>query len=75
MLEINAHPNRMDLTDTLARAALEYGVKFIINTDSHDITQMDNMRFGVAGARRGWAQKGDIANTLSWVEFRKLFNV
>ena len=75
MLEINAHLNRMDLADTLVRQALEYGVKFIINTDSHDITQMDNMRFGVAVARRGWAKKEDIANTLPWVEFRKLFNV
>ena len=75
MLEINAHPNRMDLADTLVRQALEYGVKFIINTDSHDIAQMDNMRFGVAVARRGWAKKEDIANTLPWVEFRKLFNV
>jgi len=34
---------------------------------------MDNMRFGVAVARRGWATKDDIVNTLSWVEFRKLF--
>src|SRR3989344_256430 len=75
MLEINAHPNRMDLSDTLVRQALEYQVKFIINTDSHDITQMDNMRFGVAVARRGWVQKRDVANTLPWVEFRKLFNV
>jgi len=75
VLEINAHPNRMDLPDTLVRQALEYQVKFIINTDSHDIAQMDNMRFGVAVARRGWAQKRDVANTLPWVEFRKLFNV
>ncbi|KKR85798.1 MAG: polymerase X family protein [Candidatus Curtissbacteria bacterium GW2011_GWA1_41_11] len=75
MLEINAHLNRMDLADTLVRQALEYGVKFIINTDSHDITHMDNMKFGVSVARRGWAQKKDIANTMPWVEFRKLFNV
>lgn len=73
ILEINAHPNRMDLTDTLVRQALEYGVKFIINTDSHDIAQMNNMRFGVAVARRGWAEKKDIVNTLPWVEFIKLF--
>lgn len=75
LLEINAHPNRMDLADTLVRQALEYQVRFIINTDSHDIAQMGNMRFGVAVARRGWAQKIDIANALPWVEFRKLFNV
>lgn len=73
LLEINAHPNRMDLTDTLVRQAQEYGVQFVINTDSHDISQMDNMLFGVAVARRGWLTKESIANTLPWVEFRKMF--
>ena len=75
MLEINAYPNRLDLTDTLVREAIKFGVKFIINTDAHQLEHMDNMRFGVAVARRGWAQKKDIANTLPWVEFKKIFRV
>jgi len=73
ILEINAWPNRLDLPDVLVRDAIRAGIKLIINTDSHEISQMDNMRFGVAVARRGWATKDDIVNTLSWVEFRKLF--
>ena len=74
-LEINAFPTRLDLTDTLVREAIKFGVKFIINTDAHQLEHMDNMRFGVAVARRGWAQKKDIANTLPWVEFKKIFRV
>ena len=75
MLEINAYPNRLDLTDTLIREAKKVGVKFVIDTDAHRISHMDNMRFGVAVARRGWCEKKDIANTLPWLEFKKLFGV
>src|SRR3990167_4579817 len=73
MLEINAFPNRLDLTDTLVREAIKQGIKLIINTDVHAIEQMDNMRFGISVARRGWAEKKHIANTLPWVEFKKMF--
>ncbi len=75
LLEINAFPNRLDLTDTLVREAISRGVKLIINTDAHAIEQMDNMRFGISVARRGWAEKRHIANTLPWVEFKKMFRV
>lgn len=75
ILEINAYPNRLDLRDDLVRQALEFGVKFIINTDAHQVTQMDNMRFGVAVARRGWVQKSDIINTLDWTDLKKRFNI
>ncbi len=75
ILEINAWPNRLDLPDTLVREAIRYGIKMIINTDSHEVSQMDNMRFGTAVARRGWAEKKDIINTLPWLEFKKFFNV
>lgn len=73
ILEINAWPNRMDLPDTLVRAAIAAGVKLIINSDSHDISQMVNMRFGVSVARRGWATPTDIVNTYSWDKFKKFF--
>ena len=75
MLEINAWPNRLDLPDVLVRDAIKSGVKLIINSDAHQIEQMDNMRFGVSVARRGWAEARNITNTLPWVEFKKLFNV
>ncbi|MBI4079582.1 MAG: hypothetical protein HY429_04820 [Candidatus Levybacteria bacterium] len=68
-LEINAWPNRLDLPDTLVRQAVKYGVKMVINTDSHALWQMDMMKYGVAVARRGFATKGDIVNTLPYNEF------
>ena len=70
-LEINAWPNRLDLPDTLVREAIKYGVKFVVDTDSHASWQMNLMRYGVAVARRGWAQKDDILNTLSYNQFIK----
>ncbi len=75
LLEINAFPNRLDLRDDLVKQALKYGVKFIINTDAHQISQMDNMRFGVAVARRGWTTKKEIVNTWDWKDFVKWFKI
>ncbi len=75
ILEINAYPNRLDLRDDLVREALRFGVKFIINTDTHEVSQMSNMKFGVAVARRGWATKKDIVNTLDWTSFAKRFKI
>ncbi|MBI2315401.1 DNA polymerase III [Candidatus Daviesbacteria bacterium] len=75
LLEINAYPNRLDLRDDLIRQALKFGVKFIINTDAHQVSQMDNMRFGVAVARRGWVTKKDIVNTWDWTSFTDWFNI
>lgn len=74
ILEINAFPNRLDLTDSLIREAQKYGVKFVINTDSHAVSQMDNMRFGVSVARRGWATPKEIINTYPWEKFQQFFN-
>ena len=75
ILEINSWPPRLDLPDVLVRDAVKRGVKMIINTDSHSVDHMDNMRFGVSVARRGWAKKSDILNTLPWIEFKKYFRV
>jgi DNA polymerase (family 10) len=68
-LEINAWPTRLDLTDTMIDQARKNKVKMIINTDSHASYQMDNMEYGVAMARRGWAKKDDILNTLEYNRF------
>jgi DNA polymerase (family 10) len=70
-LEINAWPNRLDLPDTLVREAVKNGVKMIINTDSHKVEDLDLMPYGVSVARRGWATKNDIINTMSYNEFEK----
>jgi len=63
VLEINAYPDRLDLNDHNIRRAKEAGVKMIIGTDSHHKDHLINMEFGVAQARRGWAEKRDIVNT------------
>jgi len=70
-LEINSWPLRLDLPDNLIKEAIEYGVKLVVNTDSHAVYQMDLMKYGVAMARRGWATKSDILNTLGYNDFIK----
>jgi hypothetical protein len=59
-----AFPDRLDLCDTHARLAKELGVPVVISTDSHATTHLHSMRFGVDQARRGWLERGDVANTL-----------
>src|SRR3989344_91844 len=70
-LEINSWPNRLDLPDPLIMEAVKNGVKLIIDTDSHEVRQMNLMKYGVAMARRGWATKSDIINTLEFEDFIK----
>lgn len=62
-LEINASPDRLDLSDTRVRAAKEQGVQFVINTDAHRPEHFEFMRYGVGVARRGWLAKQDVLNT------------
>ena len=62
ILEINSFPERLDLNDQNIRRAKEAGVKMIINTDSHHKDQLRFIEFGIAQARRGWAEKEDIIN-------------
>lgn len=73
-LEINSWPERLDLPDILVHEAVKRGVKLIINTDSHEVEHMRGMRYGVSVARRGWAQKEDIVNTMEYNEIRKLIS-
>ncbi len=70
-LEINAWPSRLDLSDQLIRQCVDSNVKMAIDTDSHALDQMENMKYGVAMARRGWATKNDILNAL---EYNDLIN-
>ncbi len=68
-LEINAYYKRLDLNDINSKAAKEKGVPLIIGTDAHFIDQMEYIPLGVAVARRGWCERKDILNTLSYEEF------
>ena len=63
ILEINAHPARLDLRDNHARRAVEMGVRIAINTDAHRPEEFDNRKYGVATAQRGWATATDVVNT------------
>ena len=63
-LEINASPFRLDLEDTAVRAARDRGVRISIGTDAHRPGELDNLRHGVATARRGWCTAADVLNTL-----------
>jgi len=71
-LELNAHPERLDLLDTHCRIAKDEGVLVAINSDAHSIEQFDNLKYGVGQARRGWLEKGDVVNTRSLSELRAL---
>lgn len=64
-LEINASPDRLDLNDVYVRKAKELGIKICIDTDAHDIVRMEEMKYGVGMARRGWLGKEDIINTMN----------
>jgi DNA polymerase (family 10) len=63
-LEINASPERLDLSGPLIRAAKAKGARFTVSTDAHHPKHLAGMRYGVVTARRGWLEAGDILNTL-----------
>jgi len=71
-LEINSHPDRLDLTDIHAQAAKSVGVKIAISTDAHTPAELGNLRFGLDQARRGWLTAPDVINTRPLAALRKL---
>jgi len=75
ILEINSNPNRLDLPDALVHQSLKYGVKYVINTDAHDVNQLNFMSYGVAVARRGWLESKNIINTLPWDKLKGILNL
>ena len=72
MIEINGNPNRRDLNEHNARLAAEAGVKIVLTTDAHGVETMDNIRYGVATARRAWLTPENVANTRGWKDFSPL---
>ncbi len=70
-LEIDAQPDRLDLSDTLCKRAVEAGARFTISTDAHKLSDLDFMPYGVAVARRGWLGRGDVLNTVSASTLKK----
>ncbi|SCZ55584.1 DNA polymerase/3'-5' exonuclease PolX [Thiohalomonas denitrificans] len=71
-LEVNAQPDRLDLTDTACQLAKEKGAKLAISTDAHSDSGLAGIRFGIGQARRGWLEKQDVINTRPLPELLKL---
>ena len=70
-LEINSSPARLDLNDTNAGLAVRAGCKLAINTDAHEREDLQNMRFGIATARRAWMRKLDVINSMPLTELTR----
>jgi DNA polymerase (family X) len=74
MLEVDAQPERLDLDDIAVRSAVQRGARISIDTDAHSPNELRFMRWGVDQARRGWAEKADVANTRPLSRFLKLLH-
>lgn len=72
-LEINAYPARLDLKDSDIKKAVAAGVKLVISTDAHSPLHLSYAELGIAMARRGWAEKKDVLNTLTTQKFLEYF--
>ncbi|NUP34825.1 MAG: DNA polymerase/3'-5' exonuclease PolX [Streptomycetaceae bacterium] len=70
-LEINSHPERLDLRDEDILRAKRHGVKFAIDSDSHATTHLPYIRYGVGSAQRGWLEKDDVINTWPLTKLRR----
>lgn len=71
-LELNAHPERLDLLDIHCQLAREEGVRIAISSDAHSVQDFENLKYGIGQARRGWLEKGDVLNTRPLKELRTL---
>jgi len=72
ILEVNSIPDRLDLDDAHVREAIRAGVRIAINSDAHSVAGLDSLRYGVATARRGWAEAAHVVNTLGAAELLAL---
>jgi DNA polymerase (family 10) len=69
VMEVNGKPARLDLKAEHVRQAVERGVKLVVSADAHKIEYLHHLPFAVATARKGWARKEDILNTLPAAKF------
>jgi DNA polymerase (family X) len=70
-LEVNGSPSRLDLNDVMARAAFEAGALLAIDSDAHSATQLEQTRYGILQARRGWVEARSVVNTWLWPKFSR----
>jgi len=71
-LELNAQPDRLDLSDAHCKLAKDMGLKVALTTDSHATTSLEYIRYGIDQARRGWLEPDDVINTRSWRDLKRL---
>ncbi|MBI2961429.1 MAG: DNA polymerase/3'-5' exonuclease PolX [Betaproteobacteria bacterium] len=71
-LELDAQPDRLDLSDIHCRMAKDEGVPVAVNSDAHSALEFDNLRFGIGQARRGWLERSDVLNTRTLAELKPL---
>ena len=71
LLELNSFPDRLDINDVYCRKAKDAGVRVAIGTDSHSVEHLGYMELGVRVARRGWLEKDNVINTLSYEKLQK----
>jgi DNA polymerase (family 10) len=70
-LEVNGSVYRVDLTDTMARAAQDGGALLAINSDAHSAGDLEDIRYGVFQARRGWIERRTVVNTWTWAKLNE----
>jgi DNA polymerase (family 10) len=70
-IEINGDPYRLDLEPRWLREARKRKIKFVVSTDAHSVKAMNNIKYGVAMARRGWITRKEVLNTLNTTAFAK----
>jgi len=75
ILEINSQPDRLDLPDDLVKSAIEWGVDLIISSDAHSTDEFSFIKYGIDNAKRGWAEKKHIVNTLDLEKFVKKLRI
>ena len=71
-LELNAHPERLDLLDTHCRMAKDEGVLVCVSSDAHSELDFEHLRYGIGQARRGWLEKADVLNARPLAELQRL---
>jgi DNA polymerase (family 10) len=71
-IEVNGDPYRLDMDPTWIREARKRGLPFVISVDAHSTRDLENIRYGVDMARRGWLQRSDVLNSLEAPEFAAL---
>jgi DNA polymerase (family 10) len=70
-MEVNAFPDRLDLNDELILRARRHGVRFAVNSDAHSTVHLDNLRYGVGTAQRGWLTAEEVINTWPLTRLRQ----